>query len=78
MNSDNTYRKLKRDGVCSCCFKLIPRNSVEVVCFWGKRETVAICDSCLDQINVQVMNGRAKRDYDRNWADGKYSGDTGT
>lgn len=72
------YRKTQRNAKCSGCYKTIPRNQGEVVLFLGKKETIVICDFCLDQINVHVMNGRAKRDHDRNWADEQYSEDTGT
>lgn len=46
-----------RDGVCSLCYADVERKKDKVLTFYGKKETVIVCQSCLPKIEEVIHNG---------------------
>lgn len=51
------YKELMRDGVCSLCYADVERKKDKVLTFYGKKETVIVCQSCLPKIEEVIHNG---------------------
>jgi hypothetical protein len=49
-NHEIEYRPLQRDGLCRCCWKDIKRNDEDVIWAAGGKDTVIICNDCIDAI----------------------------